>query len=535
MFIWFAFFVQLKMTWIMCGDYYKAAEKQTVRSVDISTGRADIVDCNLKNITGTENQIKAFITSETDLQKVFESIREEDREKFYKQIQKETAAVVDLVSPINSDMIYMTSKRYSSLNMAQHLIGYLDIDNNGLTGLERAYNKELKDNGENIKVNFNVNGAGDIYGDIHNTTSAPEKVLSLTIDSSLQRICEKVAKESIPNGSIVVLENKTGKIRAMASTPTYDANNVVDYLNAENSPLLNKAIQSYEPGSVIKPLWASTFIENGLSKDETYYCKGYTTVNGHTYHCANNRAHGEVNLEKALVVSCNCFFIDSFIKDKGFYFCQMANQVNFGKELKLCDDYYTSAGNFPTAKQMENFGVQSSTCFGQGSFRVTPIHIAAYMGMFANNGIYVYPQVVEGIYNRQTKECERKIYNYNAKRVITEKTANLVKNMLVNVVEEGAQGRACPEYLSAGGKTGTAQTGKTKENGEEIFTAWFCGFYPAKEPKYTICITMCDGGESSVSAAPLFKEICDMIFYSEYAVKEKNNPQITVDKTDKNK
>ena len=86
--------------------------------------------------------------------------------------------------------------------------------------------------------------------------------------------------------------------------------------------------------------------------------------------------------------------------------------------------------------------------------------------------------------------------------------------MLEKVVNDGAMGRAKPEYLSACGKTGTAQTGRYSENGEEIFTAWFCGFYPYDNPKYTICVTMYNGGESTRTAAPVFKKICDSLYYT---------------------
>jgi cell division protein FtsI/penicillin-binding protein 2 len=92
--------------------------------------------------------------------------------------------------------------------------------------------------------------------------------------------------------------------------------------------------------------------------------------------------------------------------------------------------------------------------------------------------------------------------------------------MLTAVVHEGTSDRRRPIFLTAAGKTGTAQTGKTKEDGQEIFTAWFCGFYPADEPQYTICITMYDGGESYYSAAPVFKKICDSIYFLKYADNE---------------
>lgn len=505
------------MVSLITADYAYLAQKQTVHSVDISTGRADITDCNLNSITGTENQFKTLITNETELQNIYEYIREEDRSLFYQRIQRQRQVVVDLVVPLQTQQIYTTTKRYTQVNIAQHLIGYIDLDGNGIAGIERAFNEKLKDKGEKITVSFNVNGNGDIYGDVTPTVAENSQILSLTIDNPLQRLREGIAKENIPNGSVVIMECSTGKIRAMASTPVYDANNIVEYLDDTDSPMVNKALQSYEPGSVIKPLWAAALLEQGLEKDDIYYCSGYTTVNGHTYHCANNRAHGQVDLQQALIVSCNCYFIDRYIKDKGFVFSQMANQLGFGTELQLCDDYFTAAGNFPRTGEIDNLGVQSSICFGQGNFRLTPIHVAAFMNIFATDGVYISPQIAEGIYDKTTGAQLEKLYQFNGKRVLSRSTAQRIKEMLVQINEQGASSNAKPTYFSAGGKTGTAQTGRIKENGEEIFTAWYCGFYPADNPRYTICVTMYDGGESSYSAAPIFKKICDSIYYLEFA------------------
>ena len=144
---------------------------------------------------------------------------------------------------------------------------------------------------------------------------------------------------------------------------------------------------------------------------------------------------------------------------------------------------------------------------------LTPVHVAAYMNMFANEGVYVYPQIAEGIYNADTKEQLINLYYSKEQQLLDKNIAAKVKSMLECVVEEGAKGRAKPQELSAAGKTGTAQTGRYNENGEEILTAWFCGFYPSENPQYTICITMYNGGESTRTAAPLFKKICDSIYY----------------------
>lgn len=258
-------------------------------------------------------------------------------------------------------------------------------------------------------------------------------------------------------------------------------------------------------------------LEQGFDKDKIYYCQGYTTVNDHVYHCANNRAHGQIDMEQALVVSCNCYFIDRMVKTKGFSMWQTANQTEFGNSISICDRIKTSAGNFPDIDEISNTGIQSSACFGQGNFRVSPIHIVAYMNIFANNGLYVYPQVIEGMYSQLNGNCTEEMYRYSSKRVVSPHTAKTIKDMLIQVNTTGAGERAKPTFLSAAGKTGTAQTGKIKENGQEVFTAWYCGFYPADNPEYIICITAYDGGESTYNTAPIFKKICDSIYYLKYA------------------
>ena len=135
------------------------------------------------------------------------------------------------------------------------------------------------------------------------------------------------------------------------------------------------------------------------------------------------------------------------------------------------------------------------------------------MNIFANGGEYVSPQIALGFYDANSHKSLENLYQFSPKQVISANAAQNVKSMLQKVVEDGAMGRAAPQYFSAGGKTGTAQTGKYTQNGNEILTAWFCGFYPYDNPEYTICITMYNGGESTYTAAPIFKKICDSLYY----------------------
>ncbi len=512
-FVAFAFVIELKMVGIVCDDYSTLARRQDIKTVDVSAGRASITDCDFNKLTDTENQTFALITGETDINKIIENIQPADREKFLKSIENTQNVLVSLDKPTDRRKIYVTTKRYSANNAAQNLIGYTDRDGNGVAGLEKALNTLLKDKGQQFSIEFNVDGNGEIYGDVETVLSHKEDVLSLTIEKGIQRMAEAVAKENIKNGSIVILETQTGKIKAMVSAPCYDATNIENYLSSDNSPMVNKALSAYRPGSVIKPLWAAILLENGFDSRAIYDCKGYTEINGHIYHCANNLPHGQVNMEQALTVSCNCYFIDAFIENKAEGFKNAACLANFGKNLELCQEYRTSAGDFPSWSEINNSGVLAQTCFGQGGFSVTPVHIAAYMNMIANGGVYIRPQIAMGIYDKNTQKQKTNLYSRYSKRIISADTAKKVTEMLKAVNENGARGRAKPNNLTGAGKTGTAQTGKRNNAGEEIYTSWYCGFYPRDNPKYTVCICIYDGGESSVSAAPIFKTICDNLYY----------------------
>lgn len=518
-FISFAFLIELNMVEInVSGRYSQKAAVQQHRTYQIDSGRGIITDCNFNRITDTTEKYKTLVTAyDEDMQSVFNAMTEKEKQQIYENLQYKSNFMAQLETPVENREVYTVTERYSDFNIAQHLVGYVDGEGNGVSGMEQVFDSELKNASSVRYLEAEVNGYDQIVSShIKTVTDNPYGVpvlFSLTIDNSIQRICEGIAKEYIPNGSIVVMESKTGKIKAMVSTPFYSANNLVQALEGENSPLVNKTLQSYEAGSVIKPLWSAVLLENGYNPHKTYNCTGKIEVNDHEYHCANNTAHGEVDMEQALVCSCNCYFINAYIENKAEAFYQMAKSLDFGEKIFLTREYATKSGYFPSTEELKDTGQLSSVSFGQGKMLLTPIHVAAYMNIFATEGQYITPQIANGIYNADTKEQVTNLYNFAEKQVVGKDTALQIKNMLKSVVEDGAMGRANPSELSAGGKTGTAQTGKYNENGDEVLTAWFCGFYPYENPEYTICITMYNGGESTRTAAPVFKKICDSLFY----------------------
>ena len=133
------------------------------------------------------------------------------------------------------------------------------------------------------------------------------------------------------------------------------------------------------------------------------------------------------------------------------------------------------------------------------------------MNLFAGEGQYLEPSFVEGIVNEYEQTVSESLYRPVQRQVFSPETAQTVREMLVGVVEEGLGQKASPHVGGAGGKTGTAQTGRYDETGEEIMDAWFAGFYPADEPIYTIVVLLDSGMHSSDDASVIFAEVADSL------------------------
>ena len=131
------------------------------------------------------------------------------------------------------------------------------------------------------------------------------------------------------------------------------------------------------------------------------------------------------------------------------------------------------------------------------------------MAIIANGGHKVRPSLVEGEVDLQGNTIRAGGY-YERRQIIAQRTALLLQKFLEAVVEKGSGSRARSEVFAVAGKTATAQTGKT-ENGEEIYNAWFAGYFPADKPEYAVVILKENGGEGAVSCAPVFKEIAQGI------------------------
>lgn len=498
-------------------DALQAAGTSSGKVIDIADLRGTVYDCNLQPLTNGEteiyaaakptNQAIALLKSALPAD-VFESVKE--RMSTGKPVAVRTSAVFENTEDIKSIFV---PKRYYENSLACHIIGYLDSEKNGVSGIEKAYNSLLWQGSETVSVRFSANANGRVLLGEDITVEddeIPKTGVVLTIDEQIQRITERALDSSDTEcAAAVVIDIESGAIRACVSRPSFAQNNIAESLNNESSPLINRALLPFSVGSVFKPVVAAAALEKGISGNFKYNCMGSVTHNGVTFNCHKESGHGVLDMQGAVANSCNTYFIALALETGADNIIETAVNFGFGTETILADGIKAASGFLPTADELDSRAAVANISFGQGALTATPLQICAMMAAIARNGVYIQPYLIEGEVDAQGTFT--KIKNYSERiQIISESTARLLQKYLLKVVEEGSGTRAASNFVSVAGKTATAQTGKI-ENGEEIYNAWFAGYFPSEEPKYAVAILKEDGGEGAISCAPVFKEIAESV------------------------
>ncbi len=489
--------------------------------VDVTTLRGTIYDCNMNPLTNAETEIYAAakptnraigILKECLQPEIFESVKE--RMSKGKPVVVKTEMSVEETDDIKTIFV---AKRYSVSSLACHVIGYLDGEKNGVSGIEKSYNDILSQAVSNVTARFSANAGGRVMigEDVEiSGTEAPKSGVALTIDKNIQQITELALDNSGAEcAAAVVIEIESGAIKACVSRPAFDQTDVGASLNDVNSPLINRAFLPFSVGSVFKPVVAAAALEKGISDGFEYNCTGSVVHNGVTFNCHKHSGHGVLDMQGAVANSCNTYFIALAIETGADALTETAGKFHFGEEVIFADGMKSSAGYLPQADELDSKAAIANISFGQGSLLATPVQICAMTAAIARNGVYVQPYLIEGEVNEKGELT--RIVNYGErKQIISETTAKKLRKYLEKVVEDGSGRRAAGKIVSSAGKTATAQTGKS-ENGEEIYNAWFSGYFPADNPKYAVTILKENGGEGSLSCAPVFKTIAETIMLSE--------------------
>lgn len=412
------------------------------------------------------------------------------------------------VDPIEGLQQYTAPMRYGRRCLAPHLIGYLNGANTaGVSGLEKAYDNELRRQSGHITTTYPTNGRGEyLVGEdlrIENTIDRSRGGLVLTLDSTIQKCIEDVLAANVSKGAAVVM-NLNGELLASASYPSFRPENAVDHFDLNDGSLLNRAFSLYDCGSVFKIVTVLAALENGVSPNQSYECPGSITVDGHIFHCHQRLGHQWLTMDEAFAQSCNVYFIQLAQQIGANTLLDMVDLLGLNEDVVLANDIVVPSAVLPSAEDLSAPAALANFSFGQGRLMITPLHVTRMTAVAATGGILPSPSVVMSVIDEQGNPSEQP--TRGGETVISARSALKLRHMMETVVSDGTGKAAQTKQGNAAGKTGTAETGQI-DHERTINHSWFTGYYPADTPKYIITVLVEDHQPNQKSAAGLFCEI----------------------------
>lgn len=407
-------------------------------------------------------------------------------------------------------------KRYYPKNsLASSVIGFTGSDDQGLEGIEYEYDSYLSGTPGRIITAQNARGTDMPFRYEQNVESEDGNNVYLTIDETIQSICEKYMQKGVEDNNVlnkgvcIAMDVNTGAILAMVTTDGYDLNNPYELsakdkkkikstskkkqAEAESAALSNmwrnKAVaDTYMPGSVFKMCVASAALEENLVNEKTSFtCTGSISVEGETIHCSNISGHGTQNFVEVISNSCNPAFIQIGQMLGAGKFRQYYQGFGFSDKTGIdlpgeAEDSFWKEGKMG--------GVDLAVAsFGQ-NFTITPIQMITACAAVSNGGYVVQPHVVSKITDSKgnvIKTVDKKI----KRQVISDDTSKKMNEYLeYNTERQGAAAGYISGYKVAG-KTGTTEKrGVTKfeSSFSEDYISSFCGYAPADDPQIAMLV-----------------------------------------------
>lgn len=407
-------------------------------------------------------------------------------------------------------------KRYYPKNsLASSVIGFTGSDDQGLEGIEYEYDSYLSGTPGRIITAQNARGTDMPFRYEQNVESEDGNNVYLTIDETIQSICEKYMQKGVEDNNVlnkgvcIAMDVNTGAILAMVTTDGYDLNNPYELsakdkkkikstpkkkqAEAESAALSNmwrnKAVaDTYMPGSVFKMCVASAALEENLVNEKTSFtCTGSILVEGETIHCSNIAGHGTQNFVEAISNSCNPAFIQIGQMLGAGKFRQYYQGFGFSDKTGIdlpgeAEDSFWKEGKMG--------GVDLAVAsFGQ-NFSITPIQMITACAAVSNGGYVVQPHVVSKITDSKgnvIKSVDKKI----KRQVISDDTSKKMNEYLeYNTERQGAAAGYISGYKVAG-KTGTTEKKgitKVESSFSEDYISSFCGYAPADDPQIAMLV-----------------------------------------------
>ena len=489
------------------------AESLWSRELPITADRGEITDRNGKilatNITTTSlvvipNQIK----DSKDVAKKLSDILGSDYEDMLSHVTKKTS--IERIHPEGRQLDYDTAQKIDELgldgvylvkeskryyphgNVLSHVLGYVGIDNQGLSGLELYYDDYLT--GSDGAIKYFSDGKGNRL-ELSEVYEAPTSGINvkLTIDLDLQLAVEReldnvVSMYNPEHALIIAMDPNTGEILAMSSRPNFDSNNYKNY----STETINRNLpiwMTYEPGSTFKIMTVSAAVNEKVVNlfEDTFHDGGSVAVDGARIKCWKSGGHGSQTYLQVVENSCNPGFVSLGQKLGKETLMDYIDKFGFGEKTGI-DLNGESSGILFDIDKMGPVET-ATTAFGQG-ISVTPIQQIRAVSAAINGGILYKPYIVSSLLEPETDNIIVKNEPTKIRQVISKESSSLVRYTLESVVANGTGKNAYIENYRVGGKTGTAQ--KVSEGKYMVgnYIVSFIGFMPADDPEIVVYVAV---------------------------------------------
>ena len=509
-------------------DYKERADRQQQRTLDVSPRRGNIYDRNgnelavsikVDSVFAVPGEIEKkaatakMLADATGLSKD-EILDKIDTERSFVWIKRRLAAAEsDSIRNAKLPGIYFQKEDrrfYPQRELASHVLGYVNIDEEGMGGLEYRYNDNVRGDAGRVVIMTDARGRS-----FHRTEepSVPGANLVTTIDEQIQYIIEKelhagYERTHAKGISIVAMDPHSGEILGMANYPTFNPN---EYARYSPTNWINRSLsQVYEPGSTFKIATAATALEENLTTpDEVIDCQmGSIVLYGHRIR--DTHKFGLLTVKEIIENSSNVGAIKLGLRIGDERFANYIDRFGFGHVTNI-DLPGEERGLTKPASRWSKISI-GAISMGQ-EIGVTPLQIVSMVSAVANGGILYRPFVVKKIQDERhgvVSETES-----HGVRILSEETARELQAMLDSVVTDGTARSSKLAGYTAAGKTGTAQ--KIDEHGRygaHKYVASFAGYAPASNPTLALIVVVDEPAGAYYGAeiaAPMFKNIAEQV------------------------
>lgn len=409
-------------------------------------------------------------------------------------------------------------RMYPESSMAAHLVGFVGSDENGndqgYFGVEGYYDRELGGKDGMLQLEKDVHGQPMLVGETRRIEPEDGRSLVLWLDRTVQRMVERrlldgIAKYGAKEGSVIVMDPKTGGILAMAARPSYDPGKFSEFpKEVYQNPLV---AGSYEPGSTFKVLVMAMGVDrNVVTPMMIVEESGPVRADEYLIRTWDDKYRGAISMTDVLVHSSNVgmMFVAKKLGKVGML--KVIHGFGFG-ELTGIDLQEEASATVRKDDEWKEIDMLTAS-FGQG-IAVTPIQMVRAVAAISNGGELVEPRVVKEIHEGSGRVVP--IKSKKTRSVISPATARIMTEMMIAAVDRGEAKWAKPKGYRIAGKTGTAQIPVAGHYDDKKTIASFVGFAPADDPKFVMLVTLREPTSSpwgSETAAPLFFTIAKDLF-----------------------